>query len=49
MSSYLVGVFGAALGGGFANLFNISSPYSYFLVVGGSILFYSLAEKYNKK
>jgi hypothetical protein len=48
MSSYLVGVLGAAIGGGFATVFDISSPYRYFLIIGNSVLFYSLAEKYNK-
>ncbi len=49
MSSYLVGVLGAAIGGGFATVLDISSPYRYFLIIGNSVLFYSLAEKYNKK
>ena len=49
MSSYLVGVLGAAIGGGFATVLDISSPYRYLLIVGGSIVFYSLAEKYNNK
>jgi hypothetical protein len=48
MSPYVVGVFGALIGGGFARYFAIPGPYYYFLIVGSSVIFHSLTVRYYK-